>query len=222
MFNILIAEDDYHLNRLIYHNLSEKGFNVVACYNGKEALAFLESQKADLLITDIMMPETDGVALVKQLKKEQPDFPVIILTALEAIEDKKICFECGADDYIVKPVDFEELLLRINALLRRYRFVTLKDISHKEIDLNYIGKRLTINRAPVELTKKEFLLLYMLMSSPGKIFSRTQILDEVWGYETESFERTVDVHINKLREKLSGCSVEIVTVRGLGYKAVLN
>lgn len=221
MFKILIAEDDVNLNRLINKNLTDRGYSVVTALNGKQAQAFFDSQKPDLLVTDIMMPETDGITLVKLIKKDCPDFPVIMLTALDSIEDKKESFESGADDYISKPVNFDELALRINALLRRYRLVTLSDITHKEIKLNYAAKSLAIDNTSIELTKKEFLLLYMLLSSPGRIFSRTQILDEVWGYESESFERTVDVHINKLREKLHGSSAEIVTVRGLGYKGVL-
>lgn len=221
MFKILIAEDDVNLNRLINKNLTDRGYSVVSALNGKQARAVFDSQKPDLLVTDIMMPETDGITLVKLIKKDCPDFPIIMLTALDTIEDKKESFESGADDYISKPVNFDELALRINALLRRYRLVTLSDIKHKKIKLDYAAKSLTIDNAPIELTKKEFLLLYMLLSSPGRIFSRTQILDEVWGYESESFERTVDVHINKLREKLHDSSAEIVTVRGLGYKGVL-
>lgn len=221
MFKILIAEDDVNLNRLINQNLTDRGYNVVCAYNGAQAQAFFDAQKPDLLVTDIMMPVMDGITLVKQIKKDCPDFPIIMLTALDTIEDKKESFESGADDYISKPVNFDELALRINALLRRCRLVTLSDITYKGIKLDYAAKSLTIDNAPIELTKKEFLLLYMLLSSPGRIFSRTQILDEVWGYESESFERTVDVHINKLREKLQDGAVEIVTVRGLGYKGVL-
>lgn len=221
MFKILIAEDDVNMNRLINNNLTDRGYSVVCAYDGKQAQALFDAQKPDLLVTDIMMPVVDGVTLVKRIKKECPNFPVIMLTALDTIEDKKESFESGADDYISKPVNFDELALRINALLRRYRLVTLSDITHKKIKLDYAAKNLTIDNAPIELTKKEFLLLYMLLSSPERIFSRTQILDEVWGYESESFERTVDVHINKLREKLQNSSVEIVTVRGLGYKGVL-
>lgn len=219
---ILVAEDDVNLNYLITKGLKDKGFEVLSCFDGSQAIECLDRQKVDLLVSDIMMPGTDGVSLVKRVKKQRPDFPVIMLTALDAIEDKKVCFESGADDYMTKPVNYDELLLRINALLRRYRLVSLKDISHKKMDLNYTDKKLTLDGNSIELTKKEFLLLYMLLSSPGRIFSRNAILDEVWGYDSESFERTVDVHINKLREKLRSCPVEILTVRGLGYKAVLK
>lgn len=218
---ILLAEDDVNLNYLITKCLKDKGFDVLSCFDGRQAEECLEKQKVDLLVSDVMMPCVDGISLVKNIKKYRPDFPVIMLTALDAIEDKKAAFESGADDYITKPVDFDELILRINALLRRYRLVTLKNISHDNIELNYTDKRLTLDGNTIELTKKEFLLLYMLLSSPGRIFSRNAILDEVWGYDSDSFERTVDVHINKLREKLRSCPVDIVTVRGLGYKAVL-
>lgn len=221
MFKILIAEDDINLNRLLDKNLTERGYSVISANNGKQAKDCFDLHSPDLLITDILMPDMDGFVLVKQIKNERPDFPVIMLTALDTFEDKKLSFELGADDYISKPVNFDELALRINALLRRYKLVTLRDITHKELRLNYVAKCLTINNNPVDLTKKEFLLLYMLLSTPGRIYSRTQILDEIWGYDSDSQERTVDVHINKLRERLQNQSVEIVTVRGLGYKAVL-
>lgn len=145
-----------------------------------------------------------------------------MLTALDTIEDKKRCFEGGADDYLTKPVDFDELALRINALFRRYRISALQSICHRDFVLDYQAKTLFVGAEPIELTKKEFLLLYMLASMPGRIYGRTKILDEVWGEDSVSIDRTVDVHINRLREKLKTAPVEIVTVRGLGYKAVLK
>lgn len=222
MFDILIAEDDINLNYLISKFLKDNGFNIITSFDGKQALECIKNKKVDLLICDILMPKITGAELVKIVKKENPDLPVIILTALDTIEDKTICFENGADDYLTKPVNVEELVLRINALLRRYQLSSLNNIVHKELTLNYKDKRVTVNGKTLDLTKKEFLLLYMLLSVSGRILSRSNILDEVWGYDSESIERTVDVHINKLREKLKGTSVEIVTVRGLGYKAELK
>lgn len=145
-----------------------------------------------------------------------------MLTALDTIEDKKRCFEGGADDYLTKLVDFDELELRINALFRRYRISALQSICHRDFVLAYQAKTLFVGAEPIELTKKEFLLLYMLASTPGRIYGRTKILDEVWGEDSVSIDRTVDVHINRLREKLKTAPVEIVTVRGLGYKSVLK
>lgn len=222
MFDILIAEDDVNLNYLISKFLKDKGFNIITSFDGKQALDCVMSKKVDLLICDIIMPEISGPQLVKMIKRQRPDFPIIMLTALDTIEDKTICFQNGADDYLTKPVNVEELVLRINALLRRYQLSSLTNITHKELSLNYKDKKVTVNGKPLDLTKKEFLLLYMLLSVSGRILSRSNILDEVWGYDSESIERTVDVHINKLREKLKGTSVDIVTVRGLGYKAELK
>lgn len=221
MTDILIAEDDINLNYLITKHLTDRGFNVISCFDGNQTYDSFRMRKADLLICDLLMPGTDGVTLVKKIKGQKSDFPIIVLTALDTYEDKKACFESGADDYIVKPVNVDELILRINALMRRYRLVSLMNIEHRGMKLDYTDKSLSLQGNIIELTKKEFLLIYMLLSAPGRIFSRNGILDEVWGYDSESIERTVDVHINKLREKLKDCPIEIITVRGLGYKAVL-
>ena len=221
MFAILLAEDETNLRSLIQKNLELRGYNVTACADGAQALDTFESGHFDLLITDIMMPGMDGDTLVSEIKARKKDMPVIMLTALGSIHDKQKSFTTGADDYLTKPVDYDELALRINALLRRYNLVNQKNITHKEVQINYDQKKLLVGSRDVELTKKEFLLLYMLCSSPGRIYSRTQILDEVWGMNSESMERTVDVHVNKLREKTEGTGIEIVTVRGLGYKVVL-
>lgn len=166
-----------------------------------------------------MMPVMDGDELTRAIKTENADLPVIMLTALSTIGDKKKSFEGGADDYLTKPVDFDELELRIRALLRRYGRVSKQKIQTGNTELDFISKTLKINSVLIETTKKEFLLLYTLFSSLGRIFSRAQLLDEIWGMDSESLERTVDVHISKLREKLAQSDVEIISVRGLGYKA---
>ena len=165
------------------------------------------------------MPVMDGDELTRAIKTENADLPVIILTALSAIGDKKKSFEGGADDYLTKPVDFDELELRIRALLRRYGRVSRQKIQIGNTELDFISKTLKVNSVLIETTKKEFLLLYTLVSSLDRIFSRTQLLDEIWGMDSESLERTVDVHACKLREKLFQSDVTILSVRGLGYKA---
>lgn len=222
MFKVLVAEDDIYLSGIIKEFLEGAGFMVKTAPNGEIAYNEFCENHYDILLADIMMPKVDGNELVERIKKKKKDFPVIMLTALDKIGDKTRSFENGADDYLTKPVDFAELKLRINALLRRYNIAFEKIISHKNAKLDYNRLTLEICGAEAELTKKEFLLLYKLVASPGRIFSREQLLDEIWGYDTYSIERTVDVHINKIREKLSGSEIEVQTVRGLGYKAVLK
>lgn len=222
MFNILLAEDEIALRKLIKLNLEKRGFSVYECGNGQEALTLLENKDTDLIITDIMMPVIDGNALTQTVKSKNADLPVIMLTALSTIDDKKKSFEGGADDYLTKPVDYDELELRIRALLRRYGRVSKQKIQAGNTELHFPTKTLKIDSVIIDTAKKEFLLLFTLLSSKGRIFSRAQLLDEIWGMDSESLERTVDVHINKLREKIVNSDVEIISVRGLGYKAELK
>lgn len=219
MFHILLAEDEIPLRKLIKYNLEKRGFSVRESGNGQEVLVILENTDIDLVVADIMMPVMDGDELTRAIKTENADLPVIMLTALSAIGDKKKSFEGGADDYLTKPVDFDELELRIRALLRRYGRVSRQKIQIGNTELDFISKTLKVNSVLIETTKKEFLLLYTLVSSLDRIFSRTQLLDEIWGMDSESLERTVDVHVSKLREKLFQSDVTILSVRGLGYKA---
>lgn len=222
MFKILLAEDDKNLRELIATQLASFGYEVKETENGEEAYNAFLSEHFDLLVTDILMPKVDGDLLVKNIKREKKDFPVIMLTALDQIEDKEKSFENGADDYMTKPVDYKELKLRIQALLRRYNVVNEKTITHKRIKLDYIMLRATVDNIERDLTKKEFMLLYKLVSAPGRIFSRDQLLNEIWGFDSYSIERTVDVHINKIRDKLDCSDIEIQSVRGLGYRVVLK
>lgn len=222
MFHILLAEDEVPLRKLIKRNLEMRGFAVYECGNGNEALSLLEQKDVDLVIADVMMPVLDGNQLTQAIKSSDADLPVLMLTALSAIADKRKSFEGGADDYMTKPVDFEELELRVRALLRRYGRVSKQKIQAGNTQLDFVSKTLKVNGITVDTTKKEFLLLFTLLSSQGRIFSRAQLLDEVWGLDSESLERTFDVHINKLREKLLQSDVAIVSVRGLGYKAELK
>ena len=222
MFKILLAEYEIALRKLIKRNLEMRGFDVYESGNGKEALSLLECNDVDLVVADVMMPGMDGNALTSAIKSSNADLPVLMLTALSAISEKRKSFEGGADDYMTKPVDFEELELRIRALLRRYGRVSKQKIQTGNTQLDFATKTLKINESIKETTKKEFLILFTLLSSPGRIFSRAQLLDEVWGMDSESLERTVDVHINKLREKLCYSDVTVVSVRGLGYKAEIK
>ncbi len=189
--------------------------------DGVHALDMLEQKQYDLVVTDLMMPEMDGYELSKQIKKHT-QIPIIMVTAKEELVDKKMGFSVGADDYMVKPIEFEELLLRISALLKRYKLASERVIEIGDTIVDYNSMTVTVkNVKTVELTKKEFQLLFKLLSSSGRIFTRSQLMDDIWGYESESEERTVDVHIRRIREKLDFVTdFELVTIRGLGYKAV--
>jgi DNA-binding response OmpR family regulator len=221
MFNILIVEDDKNLRRLIGAVLKQNGFNALSANDGVQALEVLDSTKADLILCDIMMPNMDGYELTRSLRDAGYNMPILMITAKDAMEDKKKGFLSGTDDYMVKPINMDEMLLRINALLRRSKITTEHKIEVGDVTLDY--DTLTVNRKDevIVLPKKEFLLLFKLMSYQKKIFTRQQLMDEIWGMDTETDERTVDVHIKRLREKLVNIKeFEIITVRGLGYKAV--
>lgn len=221
MFKILVAEDEYYIRDLICKNLEHQGYNVIPARDGKEAFQVIESEHIDLVITDVMMPYIDGNTLSKKIRDVNEDIPIIILTALDTFSDKEKGFNSGADDYMVKPVDMQEMVLRVKALLRRYKVVSENRFEHKSIKLDYQTQSCTIKNKPVELTQKEFQLLYKLIASPNRIFTREQLMNEIWGYNSESYERTVDTHIKRLREKVVSKDFDIVTVRGLGYKVVL-
>ncbi len=222
MFKILLVEDDAHLRTLLCKHLDLAGFNVIECSDGKEALHVFQNEKFDLLISDIMMPYINGNQLISEIRLLKNDFPIIILTALDTIADKKLSFEGGADDYLTKPINFDELIIRINALLRRYNIVNAKTLKHKNIVLDYNKLAIYKGDEEIVLAKKEFLLLYKLIATPGRIYSREDLLNEIWGYDSLSIDRTVDVHINKIREKLNTDAFEIIAVRGLGYKVILK
>ncbi len=221
MFRILVVEDDRNLQQLMKAFLEKASYEVNCASDGVQALEMLERRQYDLVVTDLMMPEMDGYELSKQIKKHM-QIPIIVVTAKEELVDKKMGFSAGADDYMVKPIEFEELLLRVSALLRRYRLASERVIEIGDTVVDYNSMTVTVkNVKSVELTKKEFQLLFKLLSSPGRIFTRSQLMDDIWGYESESEERTVDVHIRRIREKLDFVKdFEVVTIRGLGYKAV--
>ena len=185
-------------------------------------MTVFENNHIDLVITDVMMPHMNGITLSKKIRQINKDIPIIILTALDTFSDKEKGFTSGADDYMVKPVDMPEMILRVKALLRRYQIISENILKHKSVVLDFQTKSLTIKEKPIELTIKEFDLLYKLISTPNRIFTREQLMNEIWGFDSESYERTVDTHIKKLRVKIKTDNLEIVTVRGLGYKVVLK
>ncbi len=220
MFNILITEDDKNLQRLMEAVLKREGYRVLKAEDGEEALRVLDREHVDLLITDIMMPRLDGYRLTDALRGAKYDLPILMITAKESMGDKKKGFTLGADDYMVKPVDMDEMLLRVKALLRRSKIQSERKLNYGNIGLDWDRLALEENGKITELPKKEFHLLFKLLSYPGKIFTRQQLMDEIWGLEAESDERTIDVHIKRLRSRIDNIKeFEILTVRGLGYKA---
>jgi two-component system OmpR family response regulator len=221
MFNILVCEDDRNIRRLICEYLKKENYNVFESENGEEALNVLDASHIDLLITDIMMPIIDGYALSKELREAGYELPILVITAKDTIDDKKKGFNIGIDDYMVKPVDMDELVLRVFALLRRAKIASEKEMVVGTTIFNYDNYTVTVNNINIELPKMEFQLIFKLLSQPNRIFTRHQLMDEIWGYNAESDMRTVDVHIKRLRERFEGNKdFEIVTVKGLGYKAV--
>jgi two-component system, OmpR family, response regulator len=220
VINLLIVEDDKSLRRLMEVFLKENGFEVFLAEDGEKAVEIFNDSHIDLVLCDIMMPKVNGYDLVKELKRFNYDLPIIMVTAKESFADKKKGFLIGADDYIVKPIDLDEMLLRINALLRRAKISNEHKLIIGSVILNYDTLTVTKEDKTIELTKKEFYLLFKLLSYPKQIFTRHQLMEEIWGIDIESDERTVDVHIKRIREKLGNFhEFKIITVRGLGYKA---
>lgn len=220
MVNILIVDDNKKIRRLMEIYLKKQCYNVFHATNGVEALKVLDESNITLVIADIMMPEMDGYELTKELREYSKDIPILMITAKETFSDKKKGFDYGVDDYMVKPVDMDEMILRVSALLRRVKISFEKKIVIGKVELNYESLSVKTENEEYILPKKEFYLLYKLMSYPKKIFTRSELMDDIWGYDSEADERTVDVHIKRLREKFSSLKeFEIITVRGLGYKA---
>jgi len=221
VFNILVCEDEKNIRYLMCEYLKKENYNVFESENGEMALQVLDTAHIDLLITDIMMPKMDGNALSKELREAGYDLPILMITAKETIEDKKKGFHNGVDDYMVKPIDLDEMLLRISALLRRSKIASEKKMTVGSTLFDYNNFSVTVNDENIELPKKEFQLIYKLLSQQSRIFTRNQLMDEIWGFDAESDVRTVDVHIKRLREKFDGNQdFKIITVKGLGYKAV--
>lgn len=221
MINILVVEDDEKLANIYSSVLKINKYDPVIAGNGYDALEVLDRKHIDLIITDIMMPVMDGYELTDTLRKNGLDIPLIMITARENFYDKQRGFILGVDDYMVKPINLDEMILRIGALLRRAHIANERKITCGSTILDLDSLTVIQNDGLSILPPKEFQLLYKLISYPGKIFTRHQLMDEIWGMDTESDERTVDVHINHLRERFKNCrDFEIITVRGLGYKVV--
>jgi DNA-binding response OmpR family regulator len=224
MVTILIVEDDENIRKLMAMYLSREGYRVIEAADGMEALAIFDRELIDLMVADIMMPRKDGLSLTRELRDRRYSLPILIVTAKERIEDKRDGFLAGTDDYLVKPIDFDELCLRVGALLRRAEIQAAHRLTFGDVVLDSDDLTVTLSSGgQTDLTPKEFQLLFKLLSYPGRIFTRFNLMDDVWGYDSDSDERTVDVHIKRLRDKLGDVSAfSIVTVKGLGYKAVKN
>ncbi len=221
MFKILVVEDDISLKNLFCKTLQKNQFETFDADNVELAMDILDREYIDLIVTDIMMPGMDGFEFIRQIREAMIDIPVLIITAKSDILDKQIGFLSGADDYMVKPIDIHELILRVNALLRRAKSVHEKKLLFGNTILEYNTWTVTDETGTQILPQKEFLLLYKLLSYPGQIFTRQQILDDIWGMNNYEDSHTLDVHISRLRDRFKkNNDFEIVTIRGLGYRAV--
>lgn len=221
MLKILIAEDDRELRRLFAHVLIKNGYTVKEVGDGKEALDAVDAEYFDLIISDIMMPRMDGYTLVRELREAGNTTPILMITAKDAFDDMQKGFLSGTDDYMVKPVNVNEMLLRVQALLRRAQMINERKQTIGNTVLECDTFSVISNGDSVILPQKEFQLLYKLASYPGRIFTRQQLMDDVWGYDTESDTHTIDVHIGRLRERFKdNTDFKIVTMRGVGYKVV--
>lgn len=221
MFNILVVEDDKNTRKLMEAILKRNNYQVFTAENGEAALELMDTQHIDLIILDIMMPKMDGYTFAKELRDAGLIVPILMATAKLMPEDKKKGFLVGTDDYMTKPIDTEEMLLRIKALLRRSQIVNEHRLTIGKVVLDYDALTVTREDDKQTLPQKEFYLLYKLLSYPDRVFTRIQLMDEIWGMETESTDTTVNVHINRLRNRFESYpEFELVSVRGLGYKAV--
>jgi DNA-binding response OmpR family regulator len=223
MFRIMVVDDDPNIRKLMSRVLERSGYEAVPAKDGNDALDILDKKQVDLIVLDIMMPGKDGFTLTEEIRSAGMNIPILMVTAKEAAADKKRGFIVGTDDYMVKPVDEEEFILRIAALLRRSKIASEHRLTVGETVLDYDAFTVYKGREnkTETLPQKEFLLLFKLLSYPNKIYTRRQLMDELWDMDSDTDERTVDVHINRLRERFRDSEdFDIVTVRGLGYKAV--
>jgi DNA-binding response OmpR family regulator len=219
MFRILVVEDNKNIRKLMAVKLQQAGYEAYQAEDGEKALEIMDSVHIDLIISDIMMPRLDGYELTRTLREADYNIPILMVTAKDSFEDKEKGFLVGTDDYMVKPIDMNEMLLRVSALLRRAKISTERKIILGDISLNYDNLTVTTPEETIELPKKEFYLLFKLLSYPNKIFTRQQLMDEIWGMDIDIDERTVDGHIKKLRKKFDHLEeFKIITIRGLGYK----
>ena len=223
MFQILVVDDDKNTRLLLKAVLKAENYTVFTAENGADALSVMDKEHIDLVVLDVMMPQMDGYEFTKVLRASDNNLPILMVSAKQLPADKQKGFLAGTDDYMTKPIDEVEMLLRIKALLRRARIANERRIVVGDVVLDYDSLTVTRNGEKQELPQKEFMLLYKLLSYPGKIFTRIQLMDEIWGAESDTGWETVTVHIGRLRKRFEGWSeFEIVSVRGLGYKAVKN
>ena len=221
MFDILVVDDDRNTRLLMQALLEGERYNVHLAANGEEALDVMDRQHIDLVILDVMMPKMDGYAFTRELRSVNNNLPILMVSARQLPADRKQGFLVGTDDYMVKPVDEEELLLRMKALLRRAKIASERRITIGNVAVDYDSMTVTRGTVTIELPQKEFLLLYRLLSDPGRIFTRIELMDEIWGADSETGTETVTVHIGRLRKRFDGWTeFDIQSVRGLGYKAV--
>ena len=221
MHKILIAEDDRELRQLFSHVLTKNGFAAKGVSNGKEGLEAMETDYFDLIISDIMMPVMDGYEFIRQLRDAGNTTPVLMITARDAFDDMRTGFQAGTDDYMVKPVNVNEMVLRVQALLRRAQMINERRQVIGSTILECDSLTVVTENETMVLPQKEFMLLYKMVSFPGRIFTRQQLMDEIWGYDTDSDTHTVDVHIGRLRDRFRNSKdFKIVTMRGVGYKVV--
>ena len=221
MFRILVVDDDKNTRMLLKAVLEAENYTVFTAGNGEDALNVMDANHIDLVVLDVMMPKMDGYEFTRILRESDNSLPILMVSAKQLPSDKKRGFLVGTDDYMTKPIDEEEMLLRIKALLRRARIASEHRIVVGDVTLDYDALTVTRSGETQELPQKEFLLLYKLLSYPGKIFTRIQLMDEIWGADSETGWETVTVHIGRLRKRFEGWTeFEIVSVRGLGYKAV--
>ena len=221
MLKILIAEDDHELRRLFAHVLIKNGYTVKEVSNGKEALDAIDTDYYDLIISDIMMPIVDGYQLVRMLRDAGNNTPVLMITAKDAFDDMRLGFLSGSDDYMIKPVNVNEMVLRVGALLRRAQMITERKLTIGGTVMECDSMTVIHDGVSSVLPQKEFMLLYKMASFPGKIFTRQQLMDEIWGYDSGTDSHTVDVHIGRLRDRFRDeKDFRIVTMRGVGYKVV--
>ena len=222
MINILVLEDDADLNQIVCTYLNDSGFCTKGCLSANEAYEEMYNSLYELIISDIMMPEIDGFAFARTVRQVNRTIPILFMSAKDDLPSKKKGFQIGIDDYMVKPIELDELLLRVRALLRRANIEMERKIEIGNLVLDADGMSAEVDGEEIALTTREFNIIYKLLSYPKKTFSRAQLMDEFWGVESETSLRAVDVYVTKLRDKLSVCDgFKIVTVRGLGYKAVL-
>ena len=221
MFHILVADDDKNIRLYFEAVLSANGYTVSLAENGEKALEIMDREHIDLMIVDIMMPKMNGYELTKTIREFDENIPILMVSAKQLPHDKHLGFAAGTDDYMTKPIDEEEMLFRIKALLRRAKIASDRKIVIGDVVIDYDSLTVSKNGEVHELPQKEFLLLYKLLSYPGKIFTRIQLMDEIWGADSETGWETVTVHIARLRKRFEGWGeFEIESVRGLGYKAV--